>query len=33
MLTAVQEGATSNSTFFDGEIDDVIIYRKVLSVS
>ncbi|WP_160290266.1 LamG-like jellyroll fold domain-containing protein [Flavihumibacter solisilvae] len=29
----IQEGAASNSSFFDGEIDDVIIYRKALSVS
>lgn len=29
----VQEGATSNSSFFDGEIDDVIIYKKVLSAA
>jgi PKD repeat protein len=27
----VQEGATSNSSFFNGEIDDVIIYNKALS--
>lgn len=26
-----QEGATSNSSFFNGNIDDVIIYRKALS--
>ena len=29
----VQEGPTSNSSFFDGEIDDVIIYKKALSVA
>ena len=27
----VQEGATSNSSFFDGEIDDFILYKKALS--
>jgi PKD repeat protein len=27
----VQEGATSNSSFFNGEIDDVIIYNKALT--
>lgn len=27
----VQEGASSNSSFFDGEIDDVIIYNKALT--
>lgn len=27
----VQEGATSNSSFFNGDIDDVIIYNKALS--
>ncbi len=29
----VQEGATSNSSFFDGEIDDVILYKKALSAT
>jgi PKD repeat protein len=29
----VQEGATSNSSFFNGEIDDMIIYNKALSAA
>jgi hypothetical protein len=27
----VQEGATSNSSFFNGDIDDVLIYNKALT--
>jgi PKD repeat protein len=27
----IQEGATSNSSFFNGEIDDVLIYKKALT--
>jgi hypothetical protein len=29
----VQEGASSNSSFFNGEIDDVIIYNKALTAA
>jgi len=29
----VQEGASSNSSFFNGEIDDVIIYNKALTLT
>lgn len=29
----VQEGATSNSSFFNGELDDMIIYNKALTLA